>query len=515
MVVNQSAVNMKSARNYFNESDLHHSIRKLLKRHHESTQEPTTEDVTKLQKLVSSSKELKDFIQEFPRKSHIQKLSSYLTPIEKHKNLEKKVNGGVFLTKEKAETLFPTVSVFNEYKAHTAAGLKNCEEGIIQLKTERQQDMDIIKNSFTTKEVTEELMDSVDSKENQVKELINQTKQDLESKLSLYEANWTGNQKWHDEIEAFRNSQVSSMTNVGSDIKKLDKKLIDLDRKALYATTFYTYKKNHADDFQKLVRAEKKNLKDEFFSLIGKKLGDYVTNQKAQEENENFKNECKSLIDEKLKDYVMLKIFQDERINSKNELSSMIDKKLRDYATIQKVKEVNGQLKDDLVPTFTRKLVDNKIAAQEEREKLKKEIEKVIDQKLENYTEDKEYKEDLVWKMSIYLLRQVNTNKIIALFRESWTRDTIVTEEMIETVTDKLVNNLMGTINESEIKGFLQGAGTPKDEEATYDYVKFYLPQELRRAITAKIYHIVFEPLLYDKFKPDKDHKVEEVAKIV
>lgn len=253
---------MKVTRNYFGESNFNHYVNKVLKKHPHNA-EPSiigSQDNQSIKNILEENQEIiSRFTQEFPRNSHVQKLSLYLTPKSVTEELKKN-------TSHKFEKLLLN---FQEIKSDFDDKYTHLYNTIVQIKTDMNKNNENNSLIFATRKSLEDFIEEIDEKEKRLNSLVEGYKNDYSEKMKKIE-----NQV--NSLENLRGEFIKHSIDTNKTLTNLQAEIRLTDRRALYATTFNNYKRVHESEFLTKVQIEKNKMKDELMRLIENKLSNKV-----------------------------------------------------------------------------------------------------------------------------------------------------------------------------------------------------------------------------------------------
>lgn len=267
---------MESSRNYFGESGYNHVVKKTLKRHLKKIhQNNSGEPSHSKSKTSNDSEELTSFINEFPRKSHIQKLSLYLTPLSTTHELVRKLNENKFVTEEYAEKNFPTVSKYEEENIKTYNKcITEIENAFKILKNELKKNSERSTSLYAQRQSLEDFISEVDEKEKKLNTIVDEFK---ESQLEKMEKLTT----LVNSLLDLKQDYEKNVNSFNVSINELKKEIKSVDKKALYSSTFNNYKRTHESNFITKVESEEKKLKDELVKIIEEKIRYFLNKEQS------------------------------------------------------------------------------------------------------------------------------------------------------------------------------------------------------------------------------------------
>uniref|UniRef100_A0A8D8SNF9 Uncharacterized protein n=1 Tax=Cacopsylla melanoneura TaxID=428564 RepID=A0A8D8SNF9_9HEMI len=286
----------KSSVNYFGESDIHHAIRRALKRHLHNVQ-PT--DKSKVAKKIEDNKELSSFVREFPRRSHIQKLSSFLTPLSSFDALRSHVYDSDFLTKQVAKDTYLTQAFYEDFILGNNLKLSTLETNINETESKRALDVENNKTLYADRAKLEDFILESGEEEKKIYSEISTFKQEYALKITDLESRLTSLENFKKTEEAYQTANTTVTTKLRKDLEVLDKKSVSW-------RTFDNYRKTHGTDFLTQVGQKEKKLKEEFNSMLEEKV---VVHDAAMQTRhdlllEQIRNELVSLLTVKLSQFL-------------------------------------------------------------------------------------------------------------------------------------------------------------------------------------------------------------------
>uniref|UniRef100_A0A8D9A3Q9 Uncharacterized protein n=1 Tax=Cacopsylla melanoneura TaxID=428564 RepID=A0A8D9A3Q9_9HEMI len=249
---------MQPTRNYFGESNIHHVLKKALKTHSRNTKyvpsEKNSEDILRI--LKENKDLITTFNREFPRESHIEKLSLHFTPLDNTSMLENKINESKFVTEEHAIQLYS--SKFEEIDSKLNNKIQQMENNLTSLGEGIERGKESNRSLFVSSQIYEDFISDMDLKEKNMNEAIDKFKTEQIEKIKT--------------LETSLSNLLTFRTNSEKNINALKEDIVSLDKKALYASTFNNYKRSHRSEFLTKVQTEEKQIKDELIKFIEEKI---------------------------------------------------------------------------------------------------------------------------------------------------------------------------------------------------------------------------------------------------
>lgn len=282
--------------NYFGESELHHSIRRALKRHQHLFKD---KDSKKGRTAEQVNADMISFIREFPRKAQQHKLSQLFLSKTDFDTFKKSFYNNKYLTEENAKNTYAKRTAVEYNKLQSVEADENLSNRIRVVENKLTSEIDNFKSMFVEKSVLEQNIANAAEVEKQIRTDIGTLKGELENQMNDVNAKLTPLSNVNKVITTNRSEVNHTMNTLRND-------LTDLGKRVCSWKTFDSYRKNHETDFNNKVQEKEESLKKDFVNLLGEKLGSHEKDfqETVNKEKVNIRKELTELVVVKVTDFL-------------------------------------------------------------------------------------------------------------------------------------------------------------------------------------------------------------------